>query len=971
MSTFSELKEKIFSYGIFGVQCASLDIYEILALLYEPWTEFVTDEQIRELESSFTTIALESKQSAIIEKIELTSTGHRDDTSINLSDNVNIDYSNGINIDAISSKYPWLNIHLLRHFNYVSQCVLRELTSNLIIRMNTVAWKEYLTNNSFNFTSKEYYFVFDMLIRINHSILISEMRVALNIDPKKMFYIIKKINSLGYIDRIETDGKIFIQMRRDSNGIVIKGKKKLNKRSINSEDNIVFSEEKIDKKIGSDFVLGVPLIMQIKKLIDKSKNGISSKDIEEKFGIKLKIGLKLLGKIADKYDESIKTVEEFEGKIKRTKFYNVNELNKRKEKKRLKIEKGEKDSDLEGITYEDKLQVINRLLSKRPAFLLDKEIYQEFQTALGVKHTFDRRTIVNAAKKGGFNVYRLCQAHSGAKIVIARNDIPADHPSVKAFEQFKKIDNNLTVFQKNLYKFFVYPTKATEIDNLFQTNQITRLNILLNFLNNIQADEFFFDCDILEEMPIYTFFQLVSFKRPRFLLELLESLKKTHIPVNQRENMPELNNLSMSQIFTSSILFDHKHDLIVAKNTHDNGYMQRHISEEALNNCSDEINRKIKKDMFHFDDENFHVSKKEFFSNENYHVNRDVFHTADEYFNYNCGYTHENSFFHPNIVDTRLLTKVAIPLDQRNIEMLESPIKTVFKNELPSDMLKILRIKFEVKPFLAYLRELEKFNKIQLDLRSHKIRLKKTVYITSPIKSTDQHPPFINYISLPEREFFFSKICDIPEHRFIRECLFIINRDYDPNKIKILTARLNAFKKQMPRLNEEKHEISPFLPISLQNMYIDIKKKILFNEEIRLDQYRYQDIEIIMKYMSEKKIIHNNTTDFKNIELTAYFRKKINTKFNGIFHTPIQSDNYFSSMHQYYLKYFDLIYYTIMRRGSYEITKLSEHIEILDPFELYDFFSYFQAHFNAQAADGKIFISIVENDNLLLKFPDE
>ncbi|KRH92778.1 hypothetical protein M153_2776000201, partial [Pseudoloma neurophilia] len=547
----SELKEKIFSRGIFGAYCTFLKDSEILTLLYEPWAEFVTEEQIRELESSFTTMALDSKQSEILKKFEIARKKLNGDCLSSELSQIDTLCSKPISISSpfivLRDEQKNNQLNLLKNYTIKEMSLLKQITTNFIVRMNTVAWKEFLTNGSFNFTSKEYYFVFDMLIRVNNTILVSEMRTTLNVDPKKMFYIVKKINDLGYIDRIEQEGKTFVRIRRDEYGNVIKGQKKEKKRSINSEDNIQpeISEPVIHQRIGSEFVIGVPLIVQMKTLIDKSRNGISSKDIEEKFGIKLKIGLKLLNKIADKFSESIKTVEEFEGKIKRTKFYNIDELNKRKEKNRLKIEKGEENLNGEGITFEDRINVINQLLSTKTAFLLDREIYQEFQTILGVKYNFDRRTIVNAARKGGFNVYRLPQGNSGSKMVIARSDITENHPSIRKFIQTKKNDQNLTPFQKNVYKFFVLPIKSTEIDNLYQLDSTIRLNIFINFLNTISKVEFEFDCNILENMPIYTFFQLVSIKKSKFVLDLIDILRKPQIykvenqvskPTKQKEN---------------------------------------------------------------------------------------------------------------------------------------------------------------------------------------------------------------------------------------------------------------------------------------------------------------------------------------------------------------------------------------------------------------------------------------------------
>ncbi|KRH92391.1 hypothetical protein M153_65450001202, partial [Pseudoloma neurophilia] len=370
-------------------------------------------------------------------------------------------------------------------------------------------------------------------------------------------------------------------------------------------------------------------------------------------------------------------------------------------------------------------------------------------------------------------------------------------------------------------------------------------------------------------------------------------------------------------------------------------------------------------------------------------ISQDPFTFENEKYDFNNHFLHENeennsnfNQFHgsqlpftrqpiSNIVDFHILAYLGISTDNQTIEILESPIKKVFSSEIPIDMLKLLRLKFEMKPFVILLKELEKLDKIELTDESNIIKIKKKPDFCSLLQVNERSRSLDDYLPLPEREFFFSKIFCIPEQRFIRECLFIINRDYDPHRIKIFTARLNAFKKVTPTLNDKNNkDKSAFLPLSLQNMYIDIKKRIILNETVDFDQYRFEDIEMILSFMKFKKIIGKYTATFKKIELTFNFKRKYNMKYDEILYNPVQDENFYNEMHKYYATYFNIVYYNIMRNGTTDINILSANIEILEPFELTDFFSYFCNYFETQKTDDKIYVSIIENNDMYLKFPD-
>ncbi|KAG0424928.1 hypothetical protein DMUE_6066, partial [Dictyocoela muelleri] len=203
-----DLKEKLFSFGIYGISTDLLTTNELLTLLDEPYTEFVTIRQISELKSQFSMLPLKNYNKTIKEQLKI-------------CNNPNI------------------------------------IFNNLYVRMSTIHWKEYLTNGSFNFTSKEYFFILDMLIKNQSFLSLNDLRKTLGIEPKKMFYIVKKLVSLGFVTKINNVQGSFVKINRDENGYVKKGVKKESIKSINRldyEDKKCLNNEKNNELINNELI---------------------------------------------------------------------------------------------------------------------------------------------------------------------------------------------------------------------------------------------------------------------------------------------------------------------------------------------------------------------------------------------------------------------------------------------------------------------------------------------------------------------------------------------------------------------------------------------------------------------------------------------------------------------------------------------------------------------------------------------
>ncbi|KAF7683287.1 hypothetical protein TCON_1502 [Astathelohania contejeani] len=459
-------KEKIFQMGVFGDRISLLTYDELKEIYKEPWVEVITEEQRCDLRAAFTPLMIRKTQNK-----------------------------------------------MLREYVESPSMELRRKLNNLYIKMNSLEWKNYLTNSSFQFTTKEFYFVFDILIRRKEMVPIQEIRTEFGITPKRMFYMIKKLEDLGYITRRGNDKKVSVMINRDPEGYVFKGTRKEKRKSINEADNV--GENPVDNLPCTKLQIGTPLFYQVKKIVEQSRGGVSSKDLEKLMGIKLKLGYKLLTKLADK-NESIKTVDEFEGKIKRTRFYSIEGLLRAREEQKKRLLNMEV-MDGTPVTQEMRIDAIERILLTRPAFVLESKIFDELAHLLGITHRLDRRTIIRAAQDGGFNVFRVEKKGSAqSRYIIARNGISEHNPIVQGLIQPEtEVIENQNEFQQNIYKFFVEDKHGLEIDNGYEPSHTKRLKMFYEFICQEMTIKMIrsivFDLDLIGEMTIELFMALIPF----------------------------------------------------------------------------------------------------------------------------------------------------------------------------------------------------------------------------------------------------------------------------------------------------------------------------------------------------------------------------------------------------------------------------------------------------------------------------
>lgn len=474
-----KLKEKLFKFGLFGAGADEFTNEELQNLLKQKWVEVVTREQLEKLRQSFTQVSLDQ-------------------------------HKKNARTIAKSDK-------------------LREALKDKHIRMNTVEWKNYFCAN-FNFISKEYYFVFDTLITTDDFVAANDLRVRFGIDSKKMFYIIKKLTCLGYVEKSTIEGKLFIRYKKNADGTYHQPKTKNKKESININDHAQNVEctqlgDAHQQKYGFGLYIGVPLKVALTKILNESPSGVCSTDLQNKLGIRIKKAHKILMKYCAEYSESIKAVDEFEGKIRRVKFYNINEYVKNRENRRIRALSSSVEAE-KSITMEDRVFAISQQLAAKKAFPLDKKNIIELQQRCGWRYNFDRRTLIRSVLKGGFKLYTRFVGSDQPRYVVARADIKENDPVVSGLFSVK---TKMTAFEKNLLRFFVLSHRFIELDNGFEQSRVKRLLMfhahICAFMRDRRVDMVEFDMDLIGSMCLTLYFQLTPVRKVNFRDDLMTSLE--------------------------------------------------------------------------------------------------------------------------------------------------------------------------------------------------------------------------------------------------------------------------------------------------------------------------------------------------------------------------------------------------------------------------------------------------------------
>ncbi|TBU18090.1 hypothetical protein CWI42_091770 [Ordospora colligata] len=443
------LKEKVFQFGIYGCALALMGNNELERIVDESWVEIVDKDCIERLKKEFTTECLRNTSNRAM---------------------------------MIEHKHE-----------------------DLVVRMGTLAWKDYLTSGTFNFTSKEYFLIMDLLITLKEYVDNVGMR-KLELDPKKSHYCINRLASKGFIEYKLAEGeekKNFIYKVRvviDENGAVTRCTSK------NKKDACIPDSD--GKKHMFEYRMELGLYDNIREMIVRKRGGIITEDLKERLGISSKIGYKLLNKIFNKEKDMIRS-REFEGRVRRYRYC----LTDSEEY----IKQQEEESSAVHMTSERRIDAIKKLMALSPILQLDRQTYEKLQEMTGWKYEFDRRTIIRAAILAGFKIYKKKGKDSKcSRYVIARNECIESEIRVQDALDTGN-EESMTEFQRRVYNIFVNSPKFVEMDNGYVAVKSERLRMIHEFLLNqmiLNGDEqLVFGWDVIKQMKVSLLLSVIPFNR--------------------------------------------------------------------------------------------------------------------------------------------------------------------------------------------------------------------------------------------------------------------------------------------------------------------------------------------------------------------------------------------------------------------------------------------------------------------------
>ncbi|ADM12115.2 uncharacterized protein Eint_081840 [Encephalitozoon intestinalis ATCC 50506] len=449
-----DLKEKIFQFGIYGAKLEKLSKDEVEIAIGEPWVEILKVETIENLKRNFITDCLRTE-------------------------------TNGYMVD----NFHW---------------------DKLYVRMGTLAWKDYLTAGTFNFTSKEYFLIMSLLIETKKYVDNVELR-KLRLDPKKTHYCIKRLVRKGFIEyrtSEETEKKNFIYKIKailDERGFITR---KVAQPLTDSGRIDVVGRRRL-----FEYRIEIGLYDNVREMILSSEGGIITKDLKDKLGVSSKIGYKLLNKIYNEEKGIFKRIEEFQGRIRRYRYHAAC--------KELSYQVPEEAGTVEYITSEERVRAIKKLMSMSSVLQLDKQTYEKLQEITGWKYEFDRRTIIRSAILAGFKIYKQKKGREGkcSRYMIIRNEV--SESDIEALDvPSNVIQEDMSEFQRKIYNIFVNSPKLVEMDNGYIPQREERLQLFYRFLVEYMAFQgvksLRFDWEVVKEMEFSLLLSIVPFGRIGF-----------------------------------------------------------------------------------------------------------------------------------------------------------------------------------------------------------------------------------------------------------------------------------------------------------------------------------------------------------------------------------------------------------------------------------------------------------------------
>lgn len=375
-----------------------------------------------------------------------------------------------------------------------------------IVRMRTTAWRDYIFGPGVNILSKEYFFLIDYLLRTSEFVNTAVIRKDLGIEPKTLHYIGKKLKQFNVIEDRKENNMSFIRLN------FIEEKPPVEK---SISDEIFASENCLEVR---DLCLydNMPLCDQVKMLIEGAEEGMDTKMLYKKTGLSCRTGLKVMQKLCAQNSEDLCIVTEICYKSSVSKCY-VRSVYEKITKKRLeRITGNAGTNNQKTISAQEKEAALCFLAGKYKSFVLGKEIINEISELTGWAYTFDRKTLINAAKGAGLVVTRL-EVPGGWRYIISKEAYDRE-TQVKSKED-GIAGTNYEKFRRRIRNAFLQNASYVKLDNGHALNNWRACKKLLEFFYMLvegSCEDVVEVADLFNRIPTGLFFELNAFNNPCF-----------------------------------------------------------------------------------------------------------------------------------------------------------------------------------------------------------------------------------------------------------------------------------------------------------------------------------------------------------------------------------------------------------------------------------------------------------------------
>lgn len=211
------------------------------------------------------------------------------------------------------------------------------------------------------------------------------------------------------------------------------------------------------------------------------------------------------------------------------------------------------------------------------------------------------------------------------------------------------------------------------------------------------------------------------------------------------------------------------------------------------------------------------------------------------------------------------------------------------------------------------------------------------------------------YIERGKRIEMYEKIKNYNIDNYMPNCEYLIKRSYKGNDREGFLYILNNLKKK-----EKKEKIEHFneLPSFLRKKYVQIKESIFENKNLENIEGDGKEIDSILKYMLKKNIIRKIKDDEFQICFNTTNVFLGNKKFESCIPNVTLDLKTEKKVSEYFLFICKVVYYTLLKTGSLEVTEIQEKLKIFETFEIIEVVTFFEKFFTTFNNKGFYIISL-------------